>query len=301
MCFLQVMNHRQLRVFSAVARLGSFSAAAQALYLSQSVVSRHVGALEQQLDRVLLDRGARGAEPTEAGRVLADYAERLFELEKEARVALDDLRDLRSGRLRIGASTTIGDYVLPPMLAAYHRDYPRVDIELAIANTQIIQQDLAARRIDIGLTEGFADRARFSVRAFMNDHLIAVAAPTHALAAGRALTLAELTATPCVMREAGSGTRAVVENALAAHGLELKPAMALGSTEAVKQAVIAGAGFTIASEHTVCNELADRRLTALDVEAFTLCRPLHLLQNQNRHATQAVAAFIARLEGDPGE
>lgn len=290
------MNFRQLRVFLAVSNLGSFSAAAEQLYLSQSVVSRHVAALEDALGSALLDRLPRGVETTEAGKVLADYARRLFALEDDACTALEELRDLRSGRLRIGASMTIGNYLLPKTLAAYHERYPYVDIELSIANTDAIQHDLHERHIDVGLTEGFVDDDAFNVRAFMDDELIAVASPQSELAGASRLKLADLQRYPCVTREAGSGTRAVLEQALAGHDLKLHYAMSLGGTEAVKQAVIAGAGFTFASLYTVQNELRAGQLALLRLDDFRLRRPLHLLQLRHKRPTRAVNALTDLLD-----
>lgn len=290
------MNFRQLRVFLAVTQAGSISAAAEQLHLSQSVISRHIGALEDILGSPLLDRLPRGVEATEAGRVLADYARRLFALEDEALAALEELRDLRSGRLRIGASTTIGNYLLPRTLAVYHQRYPQVDIELMIANTQSIQRDLNERRIDIGLTEGFVDDGAFAVRVFRNDHLVPVTAPNTPLATIEKLTLAKLARHPYVMREAGSGTRAVVVQALADHDLEPLQAMALGSTEAVKQAVIAGVGYTILSLQTVQNELESGQLVQLRPKDFLLYRPLHLLQLRHQRSSRAVNAFTRLLD-----
>lgn len=290
------INFRQLRVFHAVAELGSFSAAAKSLYLSQSVISRHVAALEEGLDSLLLERGSRGVETTEAGEMLADYARRIFALEDEAGAALDELRDLRSGRLRIGASMTIGNYLLPKILAAYHERHPYVAIALTIANTETIQHDLRERTIDVGLTEGFVDGESFAVRVFTNDELVPVVAPNSPLGKNKALTLAGLADEPCIMRDTGSGTRAVLEQGLANHGVQLHHAMSLGSAEAVKQAVIAGAGFAIVSIHTVANELNSGQLVRLQLEDFTLRRPLHLLQLKHKHPTRAVGAFIELMD-----
>lgn len=292
------MNLKQLRVFLGVVDAGSFSAAAEKLHLSQSVISRHVQALEDTLGSLLLDRLPRGIETTESGAVLADYARRLFTLEWEAQTAVEELRDLRTGRLRIGASMTIGNYLLPRILASYHHKYPQVHVDLSIANTQSIQHDLGERRIDIGLTEGFVDDEAFSVRIFMEDEMIPVTAGSSPLAGRKALTLAEMARHPCVMREPGSGTRAVVEEALAKHGLTIREAMSLGSAEAVKQAVMAGIGFTIASHHTVRPELASGQLARLYPADFRLQRPLHLLKLRHRRPTRAVEAFIELLDSE---
>jgi DNA-binding transcriptional LysR family regulator len=290
-----MVNFKQLRVFLAVADQGSFSAASEALYLSQSVVSRHVAALEGRLDTALLDRGSRGVEMTEAGRLLASYARQLFALEDEARAMLEDLRELRSGRLRIGASMTIGNYLLPDILTEYHARYPQVEIELEIANTEAIQKDLHERTINVGFTEGFVEDEAFAVQAFANDELVPVTAPGTALAGIDRPALADLAAHPCITREPGSGTRAVLERRFAEYGVTLNYAMALGSTEAVKQAVLAGAGFTIASIHAVADELHAGRLVRLRPAGLAIRRPLHLLQLKHTHPTRAVSALTDLL------
>jgi DNA-binding transcriptional LysR family regulator len=295
------INLKQLRVFLTVADLGTFSAAAEHLYLSQSVISRHVAALEDVLGSPLLDRGPRGVETTEAGAVLAAYAHRIFALEDEAGSALDELRDLRTGRLRIGASMTIGNYLLPRVLAAYHACYPHVTITLTIANSEAIQCDLRARTIDIGLTEGFVDDAAFAAHVFADDELVPVVAPDSPLAELAAPTLADLAGAPCVMRDAGSGTRAVLERGLTERGVHFSQAMALGGTEAVKQAVMAGAGLTFISFHAVSNELRTGQLVRLRPRDFTLRRPLHRLQLKHKHPTRAVQAFIALMDERPPE
>lgn len=290
------MNLKQLRVFLGVVDAGSFSAAAEWLHLSQSVISRHVQSLEETLGCVLMDRLPRGIETTEVGAALADHARHLFALEREAEATVQDLVGLRSGTLRLGASMTIGNYLLPKMLTTYHQRYPEVNIELSIANTQSVQRDLTDRRIDMGLTEGFIDDESFAVRVFANDQLVPVTAADTTLARKGGLSLRELVRHPCVVREPGSGTRAVVEQALAERGLKLRQVMALSSAEAAKQAVIAGAGFTFASVHAVHTELATGQLVRLRPDNFCLRRPLHLLQLRHKHPTQAVTAFTAQLD-----
>lgn len=292
---MQGINHKQLSVFQAVAEAGSISGAAQQIYLSQSVVSRHVQSLEEALGVVLVNRLPRGTELTEAGVILANYAKRLFALEAEARYVMEDLRDLRSGQLHIGASMTIGNYLLPPILTTFHERHPGVRIQLEIANSETVQHQLLERRLDIGFTEGFVDHEELDVDVFLRDELIAVVAPEHSLARSKRLGMAELARHPCIMREPGSGTRAVVERALSDQALQLQEAVTLGSAEAVKQAVMAGYGFTITSLHTVRTELSSGQLVRIPLEGFALRRPLHLLQIRHRRPSQSVLALLRML------
>lgn len=295
MFFMQSINFRQLSVFRAVANAGSISGAAEQIYLSQSVVSRHIQSLEEAIGVALIDRLPRGVELTEAGVILANYAKRLFALEAEARFVMEELRDLRLGQLHIGASMTIGNYLLPAILTTFRERHPSVRVQLDIANTETIQHQLLERRLDIGFTEGFVDHEELDVKVFLHDELVAVVAAEHALAAVERLSASELARYPCVMREPGSGTRAVVERALSEQGLQLTEALALGSAEAVKQAVMAGYGFTITSLHTVKAELASGQLVRIPVEGFSLKRPLHILQVRRRRPSQSALALLQML------
>lgn len=292
------MNSRQLQIFLAVYDGGSFSAAARQLYLSQSVVSRHIAALEDMVGNTLLVRGARGVTPTPAGDLLAGYARRLSAVTSEAKAALSGLKEDGTEPLRIGASLTIGNYLLPRLLTTFHQRYPDIEIELSVANTETTQQQLSSDDLDVALTEGFVDTDVFNADSFTDDQLVVVAAPDADIAQLQHPTLTQLMTYPCVVREAGSGTRAVVEKALAKRGFTLKHSVSMGSTEAVKGAVIAGAGFTITSLRTVEDELAAGSLVRLRPNHFFLHRPLHLVQRKDHPASAAVANFIALLN-DP--
>ncbi|GAB3671397.1 LysR substrate-binding domain-containing protein [Salinisphaera aquimarina] len=292
------MNSRQLQIFLAVYDGGSFSAAARQLYLSQSVVSRHIAALEDMVGNTLLVRGARGVTPTPAGDLLAGYARRLSAVTSEAKAALSGLKEDGTEPLRIGASLTIGNYLLPRLLTTFHQRYPDIEIELSVANTETTQQQLSSDDLDVALTEGFVDTDVFNADSFTDDQLVVVAAPGADVARLQHPTLAQLMHYPCVVRERGSGTRAVVEKALAERGFTLRHSVSMGSTEAVKGAVIAGAGFTITSLRTVEDELAAGSLVRLRPNHFFLHRPLHLVQRKDHPASAAVANFIALLN-DP--
>ncbi|MGH9393642.1 MAG: LysR substrate-binding domain-containing protein, partial [Terriglobales bacterium] len=230
------MNLNHLRLFAAAAEAGSISRAAERLRLSQPALSKQISELEAALGARLLEREARGVRATAAGTALAGYARQIFGLEQEAERTLAELRDVRRGRLRLGASMTIGVYLLPRMLAASRRQWPGLQIEVEIENTDTIQQALVEHRLDLGLTEGPGRwDGELEERVFRQDELVVIAAGR-----GRArATLHQLAAEAWVMREPGSGTRAVVERALAERGLEVKPAWTFNNPEAIKRAVMA--------------------------------------------------------------
>jgi len=282
------MNLNHLRLFAAAAAEGSISAAAARLRLSQPALSKQIRELEQALGAPLLERAARGVVATEAGAVLAGYARQIFGLEEEAGRALAELRDVTRGRLRLGASLTIGVYLLPRLLAASRRRWPGLEIAVEIENTDRIQQALAEHRLDLGMTEGPGRRdAELDQRVFQQDELVVIAAPRHPARA----TLPQLARQPWVMREPGSGTRAVVEQALAAHGLSVAAAWTFNDPEAIKRAVMADCGVALVPRITVEDELASRRLQRVAVPRLQARRALRLQWRKGRAPSAAMAAF----------
>ncbi len=288
------MNLHHLAVFHAVARSGRVSTASEQLHISQPAVSRQVRELEANLGLDLFERLPRGMRLTRGGELLAGYADRLFALEREAEAALADFATLRAGSLAVGASTTIGNYLMPRVLARLAREQPGMRVTLAVDNTEEIQGRLLDGELDVALTEGFADHPGLNTRVFHTDELVVVAAAGY-LDADRHHTLAELAVLPWIMREPGSGTRAVLERALADAGLAPIEAMALASTEAIKRTVAAGAGIAVVSALTVQQELARGELLRLDVEGFPRRRPLHRLLRRHQQPDPAVAALIGAL------
>ncbi len=285
------MNRNHLTIFQAVAETGSFSRGAERLCVSQPAVSQQVAEFERALKARLFDRLPRGVRLTEAGELLLGYARRLSALEAEAERALAELHGLERGHLRVGASLTIGAYVLPPVLGAFRRQYPGVELALEIANTEAVQRMVGEGTVDLGLTEGFADTPGLEATVFGEDELVAVVPPGHPLLAGGAVTAARLCEEPLILREPGSGTRAVVEREFGRRGLSVRPALSLGSTEAIKRAVAAGMGLAIVSRLTLELELETGRLAVLPLSDLTLRRPLHLLRRRGASESRASAAF----------
>jgi DNA-binding transcriptional LysR family regulator len=289
------MNLNHLALFHAVAQAGSFSGGADRLGISQPAVSKQIAELERNLKVRLFDRLPRGIRLTEAGELLAGYARQLFGLAADAERALAELRGLERGRLAVGASTTIGSYWLPGVLAEFHRAYPGIEVSLEIANTGTVQRMLIEGVVDVGLTEGFVDAPELDARVFLLDELVAIAPRAHPLARARGVSLKRLCEEPLVVREAGSGTRSVIERELSRRGLAGRPVMVLGGTEAIKQAVAAGVGVAIVSRLAIPSAGEPGKFAIVDVRDLSLKRPLHLVQLRVRHPGRALAAFLAML------
>lgn len=294
------MNRNHVAIFRAVAEHGGITRAAEALRVSQPAVSSQLAQLERQLGAQLVHRLPRGVRLTAIGEVLYGYAERIGQLETEAQRAVQDHLSLHRGRLALGASTTIGSYLLPQILGTFADQYPGIQLSLSISNTESIQRDLLDGTLDLGLTEGFVADEDFDSSVFRQDDIILIAPPDHALTQRQGITLRQILNYPLLAREPGSGTRAVLERAFLQRGIDFEASMSLGSSEALKRAVVAGLGLAFLSELTARMELDLGHLVTVPVDDLCIQRPLHLLRPLGRRPSRPAAAFAELLESAPG-
>lgn len=271
----------QLRSFEAVVRLGGVGRAARALHLAQPTVSTQLKELAISLELVLFEPQGRKLVPTAIGERLALAVRSMGAVWQGFEEDVAALQGLRRGRLRIAAVTTT-EYFLPDLLGPFARQYPGIEIELAVEN-----RDAVVARLERGDDELAAmmlppthlPLARWP---FLDNPLVIIAPLGHALTQRRRLKLSELTGEPLLVREAGSGTRAAAEQAFAAQSINWSPRMALGSNEAIKHAVRAGLGLAVLSRHTLSQNPADDGLAVLPVTGFPLRRQWHLVWRQDR-------------------
>lgn len=289
------MNFNHLAIFLAVAETGNLTRAAEKLHISQPAVSKQLRELEKSLGMALFHRLSTGVRLTEGGEVLLDYARQIFALETDATRALNELRQLARGQLFIGASTTMGVYLLPEICAQFRAAFLGIEVHLEIGNTQDIQKWLLNNELDLGLSEGFIASPEIGAEVLGEDEIIGIAAPNHKLFKEKALSLLQLLGEPILWRERGSGTRAMVENALREKGFSSPPRVSLGSTEAIKRAVMAGDGIAFVSRLTVENELQNGTLKQLYISDFCLQRPLQRLRLAGKYEGRAVREFLRLL------
>lgn len=290
-----MINLNQLRVFKAIFEEQSITGAARRLRISQPAVSKQLAELESALGAPLVDRLPRGIRLTQAGEIVQHHARRIFRAEEDTEQALAELMGLGRGRLSVGASTTIGSYLVPRVFGDYHLAHPGVVLELEIANTAAIQSAVAEGRLDLGLTEGFVAGESLEVSVFAHDEMVLIVSPRHPWATERHIAPSALTQTPLLARERGSGTRDVVEAELAKIGVEVEPAMSLGSTEAVKNAVAQGLGAAFLSRITVELELHVGVLAEVSVDGIAIRRGLHRVMQRGKHPSVATSAFLQTL------
>lgn len=297
------MNLHLLRVFLAVVEQQGFSRAAEALFVSQSAVSKAVRELEHQLDLPLLERagsdgkavrgGVHGIALTDHGRAVFEHARAIFALE---RIAIEDIRDrveLRQGRLRIGASTTVAAYWLPQQLGPFVRAHPHLATELVVANTGEISRAVIDCTVDIGYVEGTVDDPRIAASHWRDEPLRLVAAADSALGARRRPSIAELSRQTWLLREPGSGTRQVAQSLFAARGIVPERTLEIGSSEAIARAVVAGAGIALLPATVVADLILMQRVRPIALgEDDALSRPLYRLELANRPRAPALQAFL---------
>ncbi len=259
------MADRRLQVFFTVAKLLSFTKAAESLHMTQPAVTFQVRQLEEHFNTRLFDRTHNRISLTEAGKRVYVYADQIFELYAEMECMVREMTGDIGGSVTLGASTTIAEYMLPSLLGDFRVKYPDVLIHLKVSNTEGVVSMVENNVIDLGVVEAPVGNKNLVVENCRNDNLVAIVPNKHPISGRSSVTLKELLSYPFICREEGSGTREVIEDYICnAEGCKdsLKVAMELGSPEAVKGAVEAGMGVSIVSEASVAKE---RRLGTLAI------------------------------------
>lgn len=281
-----------LDLFVSVVELGSVSRAAAAHGVAQPSASSRLRHLERQLGMTLLTRSPSGSVPTDAGVVVAGWAEAILRAAHELKAGLSAFQAEQSGRLRIVASFTIAEYLLPQWLGRFARDHPGDSVALEVANSTSVIERLHNGTADLGFIETTSTLTDLDEQLVGTDELIAVVAPTHPWAARRRVPVEALAATPLVTREAGSGTREALEAALEQR--ELGPPTAvleLGSTSAVRSAVLDSNSPTVISRLAVGAELEAGSLVEIDVDDLHITRSLRAVWPR-RHPLPPLAAQL---------
>ena len=288
------MADRRLQVFHTVARLLSFTKAAEALHMTQPAVTFQVRQLEEQFNTRLFDRTHNRISLTEAGKRVYEYAHRIFDLYSEMDNAVREMTGDISGVLMIGASTTIAEYMLPALLGDFKKKYPDVNVQLKVSNSDGIVHMVENNVIDLGVVESPVMNKNLVVEVCRMDQLVAVVSPQHPLAEHDSVKLEALLEHPYICREEGSGTREVIHEYLVDAGLksaDIHVAMELGSPEAIKGAVEAGMGVSIVSEVTIHKELQLGTLVALELEP-PMERPFSFVHQKQKFRQRAMDELL---------
>jgi len=288
------MADRRLQVFHTVARLLSFTKAAEALHMTQPAVTFQVRQLEEQFNTRLFDRTHNRISLTDAGKRVFEYADRIFKLYSEMENGVRELTGEISGALTIGASTTIAEYMLPTLLGDFNNRYPEVSIHLKVSNSEGIVSMVESNAIDLGVVESPVGNRNLVVETCKQDELVVIVPPGHGLAGLGTVTFDRILDFPFIAREEGSGTREVINDyldQLPGCAAGLKVAMELGSPEAVKGAVEAGMGISVVSKATVQKELRLGTLVILKLDP-PLRRPFSFVHQKQKFKLRVMEELL---------
>ncbi|MDQ0088311.1 DNA-binding transcriptional LysR family regulator [Paenibacillus anaericanus] len=292
------LNYHQLHIFYTVAQRGSFSVAAQALHMTQPAVTMQIQSLEDYFGSKLLVRSTKKIELTEAGETLLPFARQSMELIRETEQAMSSFTFMLEGRLQLGASLTIGEYVLPRLLGPFGRQYPQISIMLKVMNTTQIVEEIVNHQLNFGLVEAPVHHPDLVFEAVMEDELKLIVPAGHPLAGRRQVGIEEVMSYPFVLREKGSGTRQVMEEELERRGIDptrMKTVMELGSTGAVKSAVEAGFGLTLISPSSVKHEVALGLVEILDIKDISFKRQFYSIHLKSTLLPVSAVTFLTFL------
>ena len=288
------MADRRLQVFHAVAKQMSFTKAAEVLYMTQPAVTFQIKQLEEHFNTRLFERGHGRISLTPAGEVVLKYAEKILGMSQELETRVREMTGRLSGPLLIGASTTIAEFLLPPVLGEFKAQHPEVQAKLTVANSEAIENRVAEHTLDLGLIEAPSHLPTLLTEVCCEDELQVIVIPSHPLAKAKSVTPKQAVGYPYVTREQGSGTREFTDLYLRKAGIqpsELDVVMELGSPEALKGVVGTGLGFAIMSRVTVERERKLGELVAVPLQP-KLIRTLSLVYPKEKFRSKLVNKFV---------
>ncbi|MEW5551036.1 selenium metabolism-associated LysR family transcriptional regulator [Peribacillus frigoritolerans] len=285
-----------LKVFVTVIEQKNFSRAGDILNLSQPGVSLHIRNLENELGTKLIYRSPKQVQITEPGKILYRHAKQILNHYETAKREINEFNNVVSGTMKIGASFTIGEYYLPKVLAEFATQYPMVDIQIIISNSNDVIQGIRSNKLDIGLIEGETDYKDIEVMPFMNDEMIVVVPPDHPLSQMDLIEGNMLQNQIWVLREQGSGTRTYSDKLLGSLELNIKKTFIFTSIQGVKEAVMAGLGIALLSRLTVQKELKSNELKTFHLKNEPLIRPFSIVKKLDFEASKAMELFLRKVE-----
>lgn len=289
------MNLHHLAIFHAIVQTGSISACGERMHISQPAISRQLKEFEQRIGVVLFERQPRGMRLTQAGEVLRDYAARLFEIAHTAEAAMRELSEARQGHLSLGASNTIGTYILPTLLARFRREHPAVGLSMFIGNTEQVSQGVHDLRFMLGFIEGPLHVQALRVDRFGEDEIVPVVSGDNPFSRRKRLIPADLSGQPLLMRELGSGTRELIEALLQRNGIRPTNVVEFGSHEAIKRAAVHGGGVAWLPRVCMRRELTDGELVRLPVKLLSIRRSFSVIRRPDAYTAPVAEAFLALL------
>jgi DNA-binding transcriptional LysR family regulator len=288
----------RLKVFQCVAHNLSFTKASNELFITQPAITKHIKELESEFEVKLFDRIGNKIALTEAGNVLLTYTEHIFALHNELKFELSQLKGSMEGNLRIGASTTIAQYVIPSALAKFHEHFPEIKLSLISGNTEYIEQRLLKNEIDIGIVEGKPSNSDIRYSSFLNDELLVFTSAQNK-ETPQTITSQDFIKLPLILRERGSGTLEIIEKSLQHYKINpkhLNVLMHLGSTEAIKSFIKTGNAVGIVSRFAIEQELASGIFKQISIPNLRFHRQFYFISTKGPDPAGLTKVFLSFLQ-----
>ncbi|MEM6424429.1 MAG: LysR substrate-binding domain-containing protein [Cyanobacteria bacterium P01_H01_bin.119] len=284
----------QLKVFEATARHGSFTRAAEELFLTQPTVSIQVKQLTKAVGLPLFEQIGKRLYLTQAGQNLLKTCQNIFDGLEKFEMSVADLKGMKQGQLRIAAITT-AKYFVPRLLGPFCQRYPGIDISLKVTNHQNIQERMANNEDDLYIVSDPPDQPDLKIHTFLPNPLVVIAPQSHPLVGKSNVPIKALNDEPFIMREPGSGTRKAVQRLFTKHKVDVKVRLELGSNEAIKQAIAGGLGISVLSQHTIISEGTRGEFAVLDVEHFPIERYWYVAHLSGKQPSIVAETFLQYL------
>jgi len=289
---------RQLEVFEAIARLGSFTRAAEELFLTQPTISMQAKKLAETVGLPLFEQIGKKVFLTDAGRELHTTCREIFKHLSHFEMTAADLKGLKQGTLRLAVVTT-AKYFAPRLLGPFCQQYPGIQVSLKVSNRERVLERLADNQDDLYILGQPPEELEAVAEPFLDNPLVVLAPASHPLAGKKKIPLARLAQEPFLLREPGSGTRKALERLFADHGLTIQVRMELGSNEAIKQAIVGGLGVSVLSRHTLALDAPMGQLAILDVAGFPIERQWYVVYPAGKQLSIVARTFLDYLKQAP--
>lgn len=290
------MYYDALRIFVTLAEVKNFTKTAEQLHISQPSVSLHIKNLEQEFQTKLFLRSPKYLQITPTGKMLYSRAKQILTIyEQTKEEILEHHHDIK-GKLTVGASFSIGEYILPALLVDLQSNYPNLDLEIIIRNTDEIVQLVRLFKADIGLIEGQSNEKELIIRPFMEDELFVVSSPEHKLANKEMATISDLQHQTWLIREAGSGTHRYLEHVIRSNGLNVQSLISISSNQGIKEAIISGVnGLSLLSYYVIGRDVRQNNLSIIPLKNHAFKRTLSYVYSPIMESKKNVAAFLQAL------
>lgn len=288
------MTLRKLEIFCWVAEKLNMTTVSKEKHVSQPAISHMIKEMEEELEIKLFNRLGRRLYLTDEGEVFKTYARRMINLYREFEEVLEDKKDFRNGKLKLGASSTIGIYVIPQLIKDFIKEYPDIDISIKIGNTDEIASMILKNDIDFAFVEAEVDMEEIKSKEIWIDELILITSPNHKWGDAEEIEESELESEKFILREEGSGTRKVFEAAMENNDIKYRESFTLGNTEAIKEIITTGIGISCLSKLTVKEELKRGILRGYRLKNMDIRRGFNLIYHKDKKLSPLMKEFINR-------